>query len=162
MNIYYQNGSECLRRSLDELSKTVSDRINGNNFDVINCTLYYAIGLEKILKGFLYDINPTFIYKQSDFSNVVPIVYKDAIIDKKNKEIKDKPDEDTITLKIAIFRSKLFSTSVLAHSNMLFALSNYRDIIVHNTFDQLSNEKLEKVVKKDCPRSITKCKKGGA
>jgi hypothetical protein len=33
---------------------------------------------------------------------------------------------------------------------MLFALSKYRDIIVHNTFDQLSNEKIEKVVKKDC------------
>jgi hypothetical protein len=87
MNIYYQNGSECLKKSLEELSKIVSDRITGNNFDIINCTLYYAIGLEKILKGFLYDINPTFIYKQSDFSNVVPIVYKDVIIDKTNKEI---------------------------------------------------------------------------
>lgn len=92
-----------------ELSKNDKDRISGISFDLENCLLYFAIGLEKILKGYLLDINQTFIYKDCKFANVVPIVYKDRIIDnKKKQEISENQMKIQLLFKLQYLDQKYF------------------------------------------------------
>lgn len=66
MNNYFLDSGIFLK----EVSKTVHDKIE--HFQIIQQTMNLALGLERLLKGILYDVNPTYILIDSDFKN--PIV----------------------------------------------------------------------------------------
>lgn len=123
----------------------MKNEINYIKTNEIIITLFLALGVEKIFKHMLQNINPSYIYKDTSFKNCAPIIYKQKMIKLNSEEISKTPDADTITLRTAVFRLKLFSNTIEKHSNMLLSLSSYRDVIAHCTFDELDLNKLVKI-----------------
>ena len=107
--------------------------------------------MEKFLKGLLWKINPVYTLIDGKFLNSFPVLYADKMISTTNKNDASpvKLNEDVITFRESISRSRMFSKSTITHSGSLNALNNYRDIIAHCDLSTLSEEKLEILLKRD-------------
>lgn len=120
------------------------------NEDAIIATLFFALGMERFLKGLLFEINPAYVLKVDDFSNTFQCYHSDKIIKGQEKaEVFKKVDEDVINFRNSILRCKTFSPSVLKHANMLFELNRYRDIIAHCRLSLLSQKNLKEILQRD-------------
>ena len=85
--------------------------------ETIQGALLFALGVEKLLKYLLAEINPIFILKIADFKHSAPLLYSDRIVSSgKNNEIDPKPDSDVITFRVSLGRSKAFSKTANKHS----------------------------------------------
>lgn len=117
----------------------------------VESVLFFAFGMERILKGILFNLNPVYVYKNQEFKNTVSILYKDHLAEnyKKNKEISDSPDADVLSFKLSLLRAKSISQTTEKYTSLLFALSNYRDIIAHNALSLLDINKLKKMLVRD-------------
>ncbi|MDD2270979.1 MAG: hypothetical protein PHP95_08650 [Desulfuromonadaceae bacterium] len=115
---------------------------------IVFAVLSFALGMEKLLKGILFDVNPVYVYKVPDFKNTVSLLYKEKMLPNvlKNQEISSDPDGDVLTFKLSLLRAKAISETTEKHTSLLFSLSNYRDIIVHNTLNLLESAKLRKLI----------------
>ena len=118
---------------------------------VIEAILHLAIGIERILKAILWDINPVYVLKDLSFKNSAQILYKHKLISENlsNKEFKQNPNSYVLTFRTALFQAKEFSPITMKHFNALFALSNYRDTIAHRSLKELDIEKLKKFLLHD-------------
>lgn len=119
--------------------------------DVIEALLFFALGTERILKGILFNLNPIYVYKTQDFKNTVPLLYIERLLPNynQNKEISKSPDADVLTFKLSLMRAKSISVTSEKNTSMLFSLSNFRDIIVHNELSSLDIEKSKKLLLRD-------------
>lgn len=135
--------------------KEISKRINKDitEFEVIQLTMNFAIGLEKFLKGLLSQINPTFILIKPDFRNSLQILYKDKIlpetIKESSNEIENKSDSDVITFRNSILRAQFISKVTYENKNILFNLSEARDIIAHCELKLLDIPKYKTMLLRD-------------
>ena len=118
---------------------------------VIEATLFLALGVERLLKGILFDLNPVYVYKSQDFKNTVSLLYGNKLVSEwaKNKEISGSPDADVLTFKLSLLRTKAVSKAAEKHTSMLFALSNWRDVIAHNALSMLDIEKCRTLLLRD-------------
>ena len=121
------------------------------NEQIIESVLHLAIGIERILKAILWNINPVYVLKNESFKNSAPILYKDKLISENlsNKEFSQNPNSDVLTFRTALLRAKEFSPITMKYFNTLFALSNYRDTIAHSPLKELDIEKLRKLLLHD-------------
>jgi hypothetical protein len=118
---------------------------------VIEGLLFFSLGMERILKGILYNLNPIYVLKAQDFKNSVSIFYKDRLLPnfKQNQEISGSPDTDVLTFKLSLLRAKSISKTTENNTALLFSLSNYRDIIAHNHLSLIDIEKAKILLLRD-------------
>uniref|UniRef100_A0A7V3E8M4 Uncharacterized protein n=1 Tax=Ignavibacterium album TaxID=591197 RepID=A0A7V3E8M4_9BACT len=100
------------------------------DYDAILSFLLSAIGIEKILKGILYDINPIFVLKNPNFDVSSKAFYVNQFITQKN--IPDLANYETISFSTAIQRAKLFSKTVSSNISLLKKIADTRNVIAHN------------------------------
>lgn len=132
---------------LKKVAKEIADEQLTTDQKVIDSVLFFAIGIEKLLKAMIYDVNPLFILETPDFKNAVPILYDTQIKDK--SEIAKNPNEDVIAFHSSVIRATTFSKSVLENKNTLMKLKNARDIIVHHNFNKLDITELKTLLQRD-------------
>lgn len=140
MNNYLKDAQLFLKKASLIISKDIGEQ------QIIDATLFFALGIERLLKSILWDINPIYVLKEQQFKNTAPVLYKEKLLPNNlsNKEFSINPDSDVLTYRISLLRAKEFSTTTAKHFNTLFALSNYRDIIVHRPLNELDIDKLKK------------------
>jgi hypothetical protein len=98
----------------------------------LQAALAFAVGIEKLLKSRLYDINATYVFKKPEFENTIAIQYPGAIVPEAAKEFAAKKlDRDSISLRSAVQRAKAVSLVTLRHVNLIHSLADIRDLIVH-------------------------------
>jgi len=146
MNNYLKDTQFFLKKASSIISRDIDEE------QVIDATLFFALGIERLLKSILWSINPIYILKDQSFKNTAPILYKEELLTKNlssNKEFSTNPDSDVLTYRISLLRTKEFSSTTAKYFNTLFAISNYRDIIVHRQLSELNINKLKKVLLED-------------
>jgi hypothetical protein len=146
LNEYYKDVPLFFKKAVSVALKNKEK--NASAFEGI---LFFALGMERLLKGILYDINPIYILKNQDFKHSAPSIYKSRFISGtgKNNEVSASPDSDVLTFKLSLARAKLFSESAAKHSNFLYSLSNLRDIIVHRPLNELATDSFHKILRKE-------------
>lgn len=131
------------------VSKGINRDIDG--FEIINLTMNMALGLEKLLKGILYDINPTFVLIDPVFKNSIQILYKDKLLHEPDStsDLIKKPNGDVITFRNSVLRTQCLSETTNDNKNILFNLSDARDIIAHCELKNLDLEKYKTLLLRD-------------
>jgi hypothetical protein len=133
--------------------KLVSSGINQNltKEDSISLLIYLALGIERLLKGILYSINPVYILITPEFKNSLPVFYKSRILPEATgtKEIAESPNEDVITFRNSLLRSQLLSKTANNNKSLLFTISNARDIIAHHELSKLDYDNLKLLLLRD-------------
>jgi len=142
MNIYLQDVPLFFQKAAKLISTSMS------KIEIVEGGLFFSLGIERLLKGILFDINPIYVFKEQTFKNTAPILYKDKIISK-NNEVSEKPNSDVLTFKISLLWAKIFSKATENNSNLLFSLANFRDIIAHCPLTNLDFKKLEVLLMRD-------------
>lgn len=144
-NEYINDSTFFLTRAASKTKETMSTEV------VVEAILFLALGVERLLKGVLFALNPVYIYKAQDFKNTVSLIYGERLLPgwKDNKEIAGSPDADVLTFKLSLLRTKAISQTAEKHTSMMFALSNWRDIIVHNALSRLDIEKCRTLLLRD-------------
>lgn len=134
-----------------DLSRKIVDKKIVSDMDFIHNTLILALGIEKLLKGILYDINPIFILENSDFKNAFAVYHKDKLIkvNEHTKDIHQEPNGDVIAFQNSVLRAALVSQTAFDYKNTLFKIKNARDIIVHHSFDKLDVAELKLFINRD-------------
>ena len=56
-----------------DLAKKIVEKQIVTNMDAIQSTLMFALGIEKLLKGVIYDVNPVFILENAEFKNAFSV-----------------------------------------------------------------------------------------
>lgn len=144
-NEYMDDSSFFLKRA------AVKTRDGMSKEAVVEAILLLALGVERLLKGILFALNPVYIYKTQDFKNTISLIYGGKLLPgwTENKEISGTPDGDVLTFKLSLLRTKAISRTAEKHTSMLFALSNWRDIVAHNTLSKLEIEKCRTLLLRD-------------
>jgi len=132
-----------------EVSRRIQETIPDN--EIIQLSFNLALGCERLLKGILYDINPTYVLIEPDFKHSLKVLYPSKIISEAlaTKELANKPNSDVISFSNSLLKSQLVSKSVHNHKNVLFVISNSRDIIAHCELNQLDKEKMREILQRD-------------
>jgi len=122
---------------LNRCTPLIGDSIT--NPQVIDAIIFFAFGMERIFKGILSEVNPTFILSDPSFKNASVTLYSSKLLPgySSNKEFSPVPNKWVINYRISLSRVKEFSLSTNKHFNALFALSNHRDIIAHRPLSEL-------------------------
>lgn len=147
MNSFYSD-SRVIFKSLSR--KIVEKRII-TEMDVIQDTLLFALGIEKLLKGILYDLNPIYILENSDFKNAFSVYHKDKLIkdNEHTRDIPQQPNDDVIAFQNSVLRASLICQTAFNYKNTLFKIKNARDIIAHHSFDKLDIDELRLFLNRD-------------
>lgn len=147
MNSFYKDAHILFK----DLAKKIANKSIRTDMDAIQNTLLFALGVEKLLKGVLYDINPIYILEEAEFKNAFAVYHMDKLIaaNANTTDIRQKPNEDVIAFHNSILRATLINQSAFDHKNTLMRLKNARDIIVHNSFDKLNINELKLFLNRD-------------
>lgn len=145
-NKFYQHSYRHFQNVTDAI---INDRFD-NDYRVENVIVSFAIGIERLLKGLLFDINPIFICPINDekitFAKITNLwIYENQAINKKIENV----NQDTIALKEAIYRASIFSNTVNKYKEMLSELKNARDIIMHHDYGMMNKPKIINLIKRD-------------
>lgn len=147
MNDFYKDSHVLFK----DISKKIADKKLTTDMDVIQNVLFFAIGIEKLLKGILYSINPILILENSDFKNAFPVYYKDKLIPANinSKDIQNDPNGDVIAFHNSVLRAALVSQTAYDYKNTLMKLKSARDIIVHHNLDNVVIPELRLLLNRD-------------
>jgi hypothetical protein len=118
---------------------------------VADAALAAAVGLEKLLKGILYDLNPLYVLKKPEFDNSVSLVYLARVLQSaiKGKDIAASPNADVLSFRAALARAKVVSLAANQHLHLQMKLAEARDTILHKTLAEFDSEALEVLLKRD-------------
>lgn len=118
--------------------------------EVIHATTFFSLGVERLLKFVLAEINPVFVLTSGDFKNAAPCLYKHKFVNGDQHGVTaSKPDTDVVSFRVAMQRALIFSTGVKENSQLLFSLANYRDILAHRPLSELDTVKANRLLAKD-------------
>lgn len=145
MNEYYKDSIIFIKKASEKISPLISDE------DLIITMLSFALGLERIFKGILFDINPIYVLIEDSFKGSAPILYKNKFLPsfKKNEEINLKASGDQITFRKALSRAKLFSQTANRYSGLFHRVSYSRDIIAHCELSKIEYVKDKEILNRD-------------
>lgn len=131
---------------LNRCTPLVSDSLTKSQ--IIDAIIFFAFGMERIFKGILWDINPSFVLCDPNFKNASVALYSSKLIPGfvPNKEFSCSPNRLDISYRDSLSRVRGFSSQVNKHSNALFALSFHRDIIAHRPLSELNYESARKLL----------------
>lgn len=157
MNRYKIDGARWLYRATtiipDHTGKHEDDP-EGLDFEAVveESILYFALGIEKLLKGILYDINPLFIYEKIDFENIAGVLYRSRMtvglgnaFDSNDKS--QKISRHVHTGMTSLHRAKHFSQTALENFQTIKKLFEMRGIVAHAVYPDLKKNSLEFVQK---------------
>jgi len=149
MNKFYNDAILYMRKALKSQSSIPDDE------DTIIFFLSFALGLERIFKGILFDISPIYILREQAFKNSAHILYKEKFVKSanKNKGINLNATGELIGFRDSLSMASYFSKTVLKHNSLFFEISKYRDIIAHRALDDLDVLRLRDILNKEL-RSI--------
>lgn len=141
VNEYFKDA--CL--FLNSTARVIDEEISAE--DVLKASLFFALGMERILKAILYDANPVYVFNSQDFKNTVALLYRHKLLPSasQNPEISSKPDSSVLTFKQSLMRAKALSLTTDKHCNLLFYLSNIRDIIAHRPLSNLDINEVDRL-----------------
>lgn len=126
-----------------------------NEIDVIHSTTFFSLGIERLLKFVLAEVNPVFVLTSGDFKNAAPCLYKSKIVNGDQHGVTaSKPDTDVVSFRVAMQRALLFSNGVKENSQLLFSLANYRDILAHRPLAELDIAKANRLLAKDAYKLV--------
>ena len=147
MNDFYKDCQTLFK----DISKNIATKAIVSEMEVIQNTLYFALGIEKLLKGMLYEINPILILENSDFKNSFPLYYREKLIaeNEKSKDINQEPNGDVIAFHNSVLRASLISQTTFDYKNTLMKLKDARDTIVHHSFANLNINELKLLLNRD-------------
>jgi len=134
-------------RIFKKISRNIFDDKLNSDDEIIENALFFAIGIEKVLKAIIVDINPLYILESPDFKNSAPLLYEKNIRDK--SEIAKSANGDVVAFQSSVLRATTFSKAVLDNKNTLMKLKNARDIIVHHNYKHLDISELKTLIKRD-------------
>ncbi|WP_291150036.1 hypothetical protein [Flavobacterium sp. UBA7680] len=133
--------------------KEVSRRIETNipDTEIIQLAFNLALGCERLLKGILYEINPTYILIEPDFKHSLRTLYPNKILStiSESKQLENKPNSDVISFNNSLLRAQIISESTSSHKNILFAISKARDVIAHCELNQLNKQSIKEIIQRD-------------
>ena len=96
-----------------------------NELEVIHATTFFSLGIERLLKFILAEINPVFALTSGDFKNAAPCLYKHKFVNGDQHGVtSSKPDTDVVSFRVAMQRALIFSTGVKENSQLLFSLTS--------------------------------------
>jgi hypothetical protein len=126
--------------------------------DTIHIVLILSLGLEHLLKGIIYEINPVYTLMQPEFKNSARSLYQQIILPQaiNSKDIvdADKADSDVITMRTSIVRAQHFSSATFKHKGLLYEINSARDIIAHHNLKLLDKNKLKMLLLRDAYQVI--------
>jgi len=132
--------------------------ITTSGADIVESTLFLALGLERLLKSILFRINPAFVFIKPDFENLTKILYKDLTVSEYKFKDGSNCNSDVITFRASIQRAGAFSQVTFRHTALLNTLANFRDIIAHTTLSELDRDKMTNLLNRDYyPLIISYC-----
>lgn len=145
MNIYLRDAGDFLKIASSQINDTIGRK------EIIQITMNFALGMERILKGILFDVNPTYILIDPTFNSSLQVLYKKQLIANADghAELNKNPNHDVITFRNSLLRAQAVSDITFNNKNLLFVLSSARDIIAHNDLSLLQIEKLKLLLKRD-------------
>ncbi|HEX7870864.1 MAG TPA: hypothetical protein VF455_12200, partial [Chryseobacterium sp.] len=132
-----------------EVSRRIENVISDN--ELIQLSFNLALGCERLLKGILYDLNPLYILLEPDFKHSLKTVYSSKIISEvfNSKELATNPNADVISFSNSLLKAQFVSKTVHSHKNVLFVISNSRDIIAHCELNLFNKEKMREILQRD-------------
>ena len=145
MNNYHKDSQLFFK----EVARGVSEDLERSQ--IIQLAMNLALGCERLLKGILFDINPTYILNEPTFKNSIQVLYGDILLpgSKKSPELTQSVNGDVITFKNSLLRAQLVSETTRLHKNILFAISDARDIIAHCELHLLDVEQIKEILQRD-------------
>jgi len=134
---------------LQECSSRITEDMSRN--DAIQAILNFAIGMERVLKGILYDLNPTYVLVSPEFRHSLRVLYGERIVDGDDNRtvLAKRPEADVITFRNSLLRAAAVSESAQKNKNRLFGLSNLRDVLAHHDLALFDVEKAAVLLKRD-------------
>jgi len=137
-NYFIQDSKYFFKKASEKIIQDIETN------DLIQIVFNMALGVERLLKGVLYDINPIYVLTAPDFMNSFPTLYKEKIINicKDEKIISIKPNENVITYRQSLIRAQIVSKVTYENKTTLYKLGEYRDIIAHCNLAIIDNEDL--------------------
>lgn len=142
-NIFYESAYPFIAK----VSKSIVDKKLDSD-SVRENILLLAVGIEKLLKGIIYSINPLYVLEKPDFYNSVQIEYMGKIKNKDSNTFKE-PEDNVIALQQSIVRSMVFSESVYKYQGVLWQLKSIRDNIAHHHKDKVNIDKAKILLERD-------------
>ena len=114
---------------------------------------FFAFGVEKLVKGILYDVNPLFIFSDPSIENVAGILYAarmtaGQLAHFKAKDKQKKIKRDVHTGGTSLGHAQHFSQVVCDHSAKLYELFGYRGAIAHQAPEDLDGKAAVRFVSK--------------
>lgn len=145
MNNYHKDSQLFFR----EVASGVTEELEKHQ--VVQLAMNLALGCERLLKGILYDINPTYILNEPTFKNSVQVLYGSSLLPgaKKSPELAKEINSDVITFKNSLLRAQLVSVTTKQHKHILFAISDARDVIAHCELNLLNFEQIKEIIQRD-------------
>lgn len=145
MNNYHKDSQLFFR----EVAKGVTEDLE--KVQIIQLAMNLALGCERLLKGILFDINPAYILNEPSFKNSIQVLYRAKLLPGSNKspELAQNINGDVITFKNSLLRAQLVSETTKQHKNILFAISEARDIIAHCELQLLNIEQIKEIIQRD-------------
>ncbi len=144
-NTYTSSSNIFLRVCASRISEDM------DNDDVLQAVLNFAVGIERLLKGILFNINPTYILVSPEFNHSMQVLYKSKII--KSTETKaifaKAPVANVITFRNSLLRATAVSQAALKNKNRLFGLSNLRDIVAHHDLEKFDYKSARTLLQRD-------------
>ena len=91
-------------------------------FEIINLTMCFALAIERLLKGILFDVNPLYILMEPDFKNSCKVLYSRKLIPEKvdSNELAKNTNEDVITYRNSLIMAQHFSSTISNNKALLF------------------------------------------
>jgi len=138
LNVYLSDGIRNLRRASHIINCMMSEE------EVEDATLFFAFGMERMCKGLLFEINPSFILDVAKFADVVNALYLDRVTDKNAPELKSSKQVAFSSFRDLINKCSIFYADVKGNKDILNNLREYRNILVHGSFQNFEHQKTHK------------------
>ncbi len=124
MNYFLNDAGVFIRAASVSIYKNIK------NEEIVQVALNFALGMERILKGILFELNPIYVFTEPKFEHTLQTVYNDKILLKEDV-LASKPNSDVITFKNSLLRALCISQTTINNRSILFKLENLRDILAH-------------------------------
>jgi hypothetical protein len=120
-------------------------------------TLLYALGIERVLKGILYEVNPVYVFKEPAFKHTVTALYQHRIVGTggKSPELAKDPNHDVLSYREALSRAAVLSSVAQGNLATLHRIARARDIIAHCPLSPLTHDEMWRLTYLDAPHVVS-------
>lgn len=106
--------------------------------------LFFALALERLLKGVLHEVNPLYVYEKLEFEHSLKTHYAGRVVEPKNLGGKDTTSK-TCSLTSAAQRARHLSPSVAASLPRITRVANVRNELCHGSLATINDAQLSSV-----------------